>query len=89
MTNPYYRIINGQPAVSDAGFALLMGVPIADFEAEVSRQQEAADRAGRDFRFRVPADWAKQGNRIRKEISAALGYEPGMKTAIDYLATRQ
>lgn len=83
-----YRMVNGEPALSDAGVALLVGVPPAEFKAEIDRQQEAANRIGQTFTFRMPPEWARQGNRIRKEVSAALGYEPGMKDALDYLAAR-
>lgn len=86
--SPYYRVVGGEALVSHEGFALLMGIPIDTFKAEVRRQQDASGAPG-EFSFRVPAPWAKAGRRIRKEVAAALGYEPGMAEAIDYLAATQ
>ncbi|MFC4535689.1 hypothetical protein [Sphaerisporangium dianthi] len=86
MTNqPLYRVIDGEPCISTAGMALLMGVPVEELRAEQARQRAAGVPADR---FQMPHAWIKQGRRIRKEVSAALGREPAMREVLDYLAAR-
>ncbi|SEN90298.1 hypothetical protein [Nonomuraea pusilla] len=82
---PLYSYVNGEPMVSDEAMALLIGVPYERVRAEIERQR--AENPGSDV-FRMPRAWSRQGNRIRKEVQAALGYEAGMKECIDYLAAK-
>lgn len=78
-----YQEINGEPVVSTAGMALLMDVDEDALRAEIQRQR-AAGREG----LALPPEWIRRGHRVRKEVQLALGYEPGMKEALDYLAER-
>lgn len=84
-TKPLYSYVNGEPMVSTEAMALLIGVPYERLKAEIERQR--AENSGSDS-FRMPRAWSRQGNRIRKEVQAALGYEAGMKECIDYLAAK-
>lgn len=80
---PLYDYVNGERVLSTQAMALLTGVSYERVKAEIERQQAGASGT---FSFRMPREWARQGNRIRKEVQAALGYEAGMKECIDYLA---
>lgn len=81
--NELYTLINGEPMVSMEGVALLMGLPPEVVKAEFERQGGASIST-----LTVPKSWVKRGKRIRKEVSAALGYEPTLKESIDYLAKK-
>lgn len=83
MDKPLYRYVDGEPMVSTEAMALLIGVPYERVRAEIDRQR--AENPGSDS-FRMPRAWSRQGNRIRKGVQAALGYDAGMKECIDYLA---
>ncbi|MDA2805725.1 hypothetical protein [Nocardiopsis suaedae] len=78
---PLYTLVNGEPMLSHRAVALLTGLPTDVVKAEWDRQAATATMTW-------PREWAKRGTRIRKEVSAALGYEPSMKEAIDYLAAK-
>jgi len=78
----YYRIIGGEPMVSPEGVALLVDLPVETVLAEY-RRQRGPDGTGV---LRMPAEWARRGQRVRRECWAALGYEAGMRECIDYLA---
>lgn len=82
-TKPLYTLINGEPMISMEGMALLMDLPADVVKAEWKRQGGTSLAT-----FNVPKSWIQRGHRIRKEVSAALGYEPGMKETIDYLAAK-
>jgi hypothetical protein len=82
---PLYTVIDGEPMISTEAMALLMGIPYERLRAEIDRQK-AADPTSETFK--LPRAWTRQGNRIRKETQAALGYEAGMKECIDYLAAK-
>ncbi|MEO3856133.1 hypothetical protein [Acrocarpospora sp. B8E8] len=84
--SPYYRYIKGEPVITDAGLALLVGLTVEDVKAEHDRQKELF---GEDHAMFLPPGWQKLGRRVRKEVSAALGHEPSMKESIDYLAAKQ
>lgn len=81
MNDTPYQLINGEPMVSLEGMALLMDLPADIVKAEWERQGGSSLTA-----LSVPKSWVQRGRRVRKEVSAALGYEPGMKEALDYLA---
>ncbi|SFO14625.1 hypothetical protein SAMN04489713_104270 [Actinomadura madurae] len=83
-TNPYYKLINGEPMISPAGLALLLDLPVEEVLAEYERQGKGAASGV----LRMPAEWRRRGVRVRKETQAALGYEAGMKECIDYLASK-
>jgi len=80
---PLYKLIDGEPMLSHHAVALLIGLPAEVVKAEAERQG-GAWAASMNF----PNSWAKRGRRIRKEVSAALGYEPSMQERIDYLAKK-
>lgn len=82
---PLYTYVNGEPMVSTEAMALLMGIPYERLRAEIDRQRAENPESET---FKLPRAWSRQGNRIRKEVQAALGYEAGMKECIDYLAAK-
>jgi len=82
---PLYSYVNGEPMVSAEGMALLIGIPYERLKAEFDRQR--AENPDAEM-FRMPRAWSRQGNRLRKEVQAALGYEAGMKECLDYLAAK-
>lgn len=82
---PLYTMVNGEAMVSAEAMALCIGIPYERLKAEFDRQR--AENPDSET-FRLPREWARQGNRIRKEVQAALGYEAGLKECIDYLAAK-
>lgn len=78
-----YKLIGGEPMLSLDGMALLMDLPPEVVKAEWERQGGSSATA-----MTIPTSWIKRGKRVYKGVSAALGYEPGMKEAIDYLAAK-
>lgn len=82
---PLYRMIDGEPMISTEAMALLMGLPYERLRAEIDRQRAENPESKT---FKLPRAWTRQGNRIRKEVQAALGYEAGMKECLDYLAAK-
>ncbi|GAA2861098.1 hypothetical protein [Nonomuraea rubra] len=82
---PLYTMVNGEPMISTEAVALLMGIPYERLRAEIDRQKAENPESET---FKLPRAWTRQGNRIRKETQAALGYEAGMKECIDYLAAK-
>lgn len=82
---PLYTVINGEEMVSAEAMALCIGIPYERLKAEFDRQR--AENPDSET-FKMPRAWSRQGNRIRKETQAALGYEAGLKECIDYLADK-
>ena len=70
-----YEDLDGQPVVSTAGMAVLLGV-------SHSAVQKHAAQHGSGV-IALPSDWVRAGKRRQKEFEAATG-ESGMKAAIDY-----
>ncbi|MEZ7240779.1 hypothetical protein QYS60_23775 [Rhodococcus sp. GXMU-t2271] len=60
-----YRYIDGEPTLSAAGMALLLGVTEEQMRAQ-------AERSGTGIAA-LPEAWVKAGNRRRKEYEAATG----------------
>ncbi|GAA4911387.1 hypothetical protein [Streptomonospora salina] len=83
MNDKYYSLIDGEPMISLDGMALLMDLPADTVRAKWQRQ--GGPDAGS---LKVPEPWVKRGRRVRKEVAAALGYEPSLKESIDYLAAK-
>lgn len=80
---PLYTLIVGEPMLSHRAVALLIDLPADVVKAEWDRQGAATQGS-----MAFPREWAKRGKRVHKEVAAALGYEPSMKEAIDYLAAK-
>ncbi|PRX90846.1 hypothetical protein [Allonocardiopsis opalescens] len=81
---PLYTLLDGEPVLSHEAVALLIDMPPETVRAEWQRQAAQGEPG-----MTLPTSWAKRGKRIRKEVAAALGHEPGMKEAIDYLAAKK
>lgn len=76
-----YRVVDGEPVISTAGMALLMGIPPEAIRA-------AWDEAAQAGRMTLRPEWIQGGNRRRKECAAALGYEPTLQESLDYWAAK-
>ena len=73
--NELYRYIDGEPMLSAAGMALLLGVTEEQMRAQ-------AERSGTGIAA-LPESWVKAGNRRRKEYEAATG-RTDMLGALEY-----
>lgn len=80
--NRYYKMINGEPMVSAAGMALLVGIPAEEIEGNFD---ETVQRGRTPLR----PEWIKNGIRRRKECAAAIGHEPSMVESLDFWAAQE